>query len=638
MLFGSAGVASADSMSTTRADAFASAAREFGVPEPVLLAVAYNESRWVPHGNAPSSDNGYGLMDLRTKVAAAQEDGRGDLTRPLPSLPKSTVPAASGRFTLDDAASLLQIPMDTLKNNELQNVRGGAAVLASYARQTNGGQLPGSVTDWYAAVAAYSGASDPQVAQSFADEVYDTVHSGASAITPDGQTLRITAIPAAAPNKGQLTMLNLQVQSFADNPRGGGNQRVDCPSTLNCRFIPAAYAGIDPNDPTQYGNYDPANRPNDMQIKYIIIHDTEGSYDSAINWFQTSLFATPPTYVSANYVIRSSDGAITEMVHPGDVAWQAGDWYINMHSIGIEHEGFATQGATWYTEAMYRSSATLVRYLAKKYNVPLDRQHILGHDNLPTLSGARMSTQHNDPGPYWDWNHYMDLLQAPIDHGAPVTNSTKVLTIAPQFAANQPPVTDCSVTPCATLPAQGSNLVYLHTQPNNTSPLLSDPYKHPDNAPGTTGINDWSASANAGDQFAVAGKQGDWTGVWFGGKVGWFYNPGGSSQTAHASSGRIVIPKAGLASAPVYGGAFPESSAYPAGVPNQSLVPLYAIPSGQAYVTSGKTPTDFFYDATVNYSLPHDHEIFHGNDVYYKISFNHRQVFVKAADVSVKSY
>src|SRR5688572_23582600 len=45
-------------------DAFAAAAREFGVPESVLLAVSYNLSRWEQHGSAPSFAGGYGLMHL----------------------------------------------------------------------------------------------------------------------------------------------------------------------------------------------------------------------------------------------------------------------------------------------------------------------------------------------------------------------------------------------------------------------------------------------------------------------------------------------------------------------------------------------------------------------------------------------
>jgi hypothetical protein len=83
-----------------------------------------------------------------------------------------------------------------------------------------------------------------------------------------------------------------------------------------------------------------------------------------------------------------------------DVAWHAGNWYVNSKSVGIEHEGFATKG-TWYTEAMYRASSKLVRYLTAKYGIPLDRAHILGHDNVPGTVPATIKGMHWDPGPYW---------------------------------------------------------------------------------------------------------------------------------------------------------------------------------------------------------------------------------------------
>lgn len=619
----SAGVVAA--AASSRQQQFAAAAQEFHVPAALLLAVSYNESRWMTHGGTPSVDNGYGLMDLRTKVAANPTDGRGDPAHPLPV--QTTVSAT--HYTLDDAAALLHLPTGTIKTDDTANIRGGAAVLANYAKTEQGGALPDSLAGWYAALVDYSGASDMAAAQSFADDVYATLQTGASLTTNDNQTLSLAANPSLMPDKTGAPQIAPLAAPLRQTAPSTGN--VDCPSVLNCRFIPAAYAPDDPNDPTNYGNYDPANRPQDMAVKYIVIHDTEGSYDSAISHFQD-----PTSYVSGNYIIRSSDGAITEMVRPTDVSWGAGDWYVNMHAINIEHEGIATQGGTWYTEAMYKSSATLVRWLAAKYNIPLDRQHIIGHDNVPTLSGARMAGQHWDPGPYWDWNHYMDLLHAPIHDGLAVSRRTKVLTISPNFATNHQTITDCSTGTCVTLPEQGSNLVYLHTQPSDSSPLLSNSYLHPDNAPGTTRAEDWSATANAGDTFAVAEVRGDWTAIWFNGQKGWFYNPHGGGRTAHASSSRVITPKAGRSSIPVYGGAYPESAAYPSDVPDQSLTPLYTMPAGQLYTTSGKVPTDYFYDATINFSLPDDHVIVHGSDKYYQITFDHRQAYVKASDVDIQ--
>ena len=67
----------------TRQQAFASAAAEYGVPQPVLMGVAYNISRFEQHGGAPSTTGAYGVMGLTDVPAAAARgtDGPASLTR-----------------------------------------------------------------------------------------------------------------------------------------------------------------------------------------------------------------------------------------------------------------------------------------------------------------------------------------------------------------------------------------------------------------------------------------------------------------------------------------------------------------------------------------------------------------------------
>ncbi len=100
----------------------------------------------------------------------------------------------------------------------------------------------------------------------------------------------------------------------------------------------------------------------------------------AISWFQNR-----QSQVSAHYVIRSSDGQITQMVEENDTAWHGRNW--NGRSIGIEHEGWVDQ-PRWFTDAMYRSSAALTREICQRWGVPMDRRHILGHVEL---SGTALS-------------------------------------------------------------------------------------------------------------------------------------------------------------------------------------------------------------------------------------------------------
>jgi hypothetical protein len=366
-----------------------------------------------------------------------------------------------------------------------------------------------------------------------------------------------------------------------------------------------------------------------MKINTIVIHDTEGSLASALATFQD-----PGSYASAHYVI-DADGSVYQTVLNRDVAWHAGNWYANMHSIGIEHVGTAVQGSTSYTAAMYRSSAQLTRWLASRYGIPLDRQHIVGHDNVPGPTAAYTTGMHWDPGPFWNWQRYMTLLGARV---VPTAGpGSELMTISPRWKSNQPTVTQCVNGTCTTLPAQSANFVYLHQSPSDEAPLLSDPAIHPDGGPGTTQIDDWSATADYGQQFAVADRQGDWTGIWYDGQVGWFKNAP-RSRTAQPTRGRLITPGPGLASIPVYGRAYPEASAYPGPVPVQSVVPLqYSIPAGQAYPTAGAVPADYYYAKTIDSSLPSDHTVVVGQDTYLEIQFNHRVAYVKQSDVTESS-
>jgi N-acetyl-anhydromuramyl-L-alanine amidase AmpD len=614
------------------------AAREFGVPARLLLAISYDETRWARTGASPSIDGGYGLMNLTAKSFPAM-DGRGLSGQPVPR----PVTPASTHYTLNEAAQLLHVPTAVLQTSDRQNVRGAAAVLARYARQLNGGALPASLGGWYGAVAEYSGSVTAQSARSFADDVYRTLASGASLTTEGGQAVNLPPTAGLRPARAQLAKLGLPPAPAA----AAVTPTVDCPPTLNCVFVPAAYAQDSPTDPSNYGNYDlagrpsamvtPAGQPASMHINYIIIHDTEGSYSSAISTFQN-----PASYVSANYVIRSSDGAVTEMVPPADVSWGAGDWYVNMHAINIENEGFAAQGGTWYTEAMYQSDAALVRYLAAEYGIPLDREHILGHEDVPGPTNSWTAAQHWDPGPFWNWNHFMALVQGVSDaaeqaSGGSATRGThQLVTIDPTFATNKPTVTDCSGTGCVTLPGQPANLVYLRTGPGTSYPLIADPILG--GSKGTTVDSYWGDKATIGETFGYAGQSGNWTAIWFAGRKAWFSNPPGSLQTALYTGGQVIEPKSGLSSIPVYGAAYPEASAYPAAVPVLSVVKLkYTIKAGQAYPVVTGVPTDYYYAATINSSLPDDHTIIIGGTAYDQISYNHRKFFVQASQVTVKN-
>ncbi|MBO9205292.1 MULTISPECIES: RICIN domain-containing protein [Niastella] len=152
---------------------------------------------------------------------------------------------------------------------------------------------------------------------------------------------------------------------------------------------------------------------NGAAISHIVIHTAQGSYASVISWFKN-----PGAHMSTHYIVRASDGQITQMVKESDMALHVQN--ANGYAIGIEHEGFIENGNKWYTDKLYKASASLVRDICKRYaidgstcyrglgtntiNAQTGSLHIKGHQHY---SGNAQT----DPGKYWNWNKYADLLQ-----------------------------------------------------------------------------------------------------------------------------------------------------------------------------------------------------------------------------------
>ncbi|GAA2251461.1 amidase [Streptomyces ruber] len=603
-------------------DAFTAAAARYDVPRSVLLGVSYLQSRWDAHGGAPSVTGGYGpmhLTDARTALAGAPhhsegtEDPRGDESRPLPPPPADLPREARLPYrlrTLPRAAELTGIPAGRLRTDAAANVTGGAALLAAAQREL-GRPTSTDPADWYAAVARFSGADDRATAAAYADDVFEVLRTGERRTTDSGERVTLAAEPGLRPDTAQLARAGL---------RAAATEGTECPATVSCEWLPAPYKDLGAG---KYGNHDKADRPASQRIEYIVVHDTEETWDRTLQLVQN------PAYVAWHYSLRSTDGHVAQHLRTKDVGWHAGNWYVNSTSIGLEHEGFLASPDAWYTEAMYRSSARLVRYLAAKYRIPLDRQHILGHDNVPGALGSNIPGMHTDPGPYWDWQHYFTLLGKPFTATAGPQGG--LVTIAPEFAAHRPQFTGCTGAgkPCA---AHGSSAVRLHVRPDATSPLVRDIGLRPGGGGSTTDVNDIGSRVSTGQQYAVADRSGDWTAIWYLGQKAWFHDPSDRPTALHAS-GSVVTPRRGVAQIPVYGRAYPEKGAYPAGVPAQPVSRLpYRLPAGQRYVIGGEVPGEYFHAPAFDTS---GHRVVTGEDRYYGIQFGHRVAYVRAADVQV---
>jgi hypothetical protein len=636
---------SGDRAGTLQAD-FVSAAKEFHVPQSVLMAVSYRMTLWESHQGLPSTTGNYNVMGLtRVTPSDVEQPSQGDelshlnlsgdpavtrhfdAERALRAASRAKVDTSAPRLhTLDDAAKLIGAPTDEVRTDPRQSVRAGAALLAKYEKAA-AGSLPTDPGRWWAGIARYSQSPDKGGAAQFVQRVYDTVRTGADRVTADGQRVTLTADPSVEPV--QPATVPLAPADATLTPATDSATAPECPSGLSCSFVPAAYKQ-NSSTPDDFGNYNVSSRPgNGEDVRYIVIHDMEGTYQGSIQQFQD-----PTAYASAHYLI-ADDGSVTQMVQLKDEAWHAANKTVNMHSVGVEHEGYAIKTGDWYTEQEYDSSATLVKFLAQKFGIPLDREHIIGHDEVPGVLDANVKTQHWDPGPYWDWNHYMALLGAPDGAGgagSPLKAGQLVRVVPPYTTDNQPTLTSGGVS----VPAHPANFLYLYTTPSTSGTPATDPYL---GTPLWSEGSNWADKVPAGGAYVVAGVQGDWTAIWYGDQKLWFHNPGGQ-YTAVLPATPVITPKSGTIA--VYGRAYPEDAAYtgtnvPVQDSNSASLTKYKIDAGQAYAQAGPQAVgDYWYAGTFAGTAAGDRTLVKGTtNVFYPIRYNHRIAWVRASDVTL---
>ncbi len=364
MLLGTIGAGSAFAKTGSLTADFEAAAKKYDVPETLLLAMGYVSSLWeMP----PQQLGDYNPGDIHGMGGYGIMHLRQD-----PEMK-----------TLGKAATITNTPGKDLKTNRAKNIMGGAAVLASL----QGSNKSANVNDWYDAVKEYGGDT------LYANQVYDTLKNGASETLPSGEKVQLAPQPQAE------TQATFTTMSSGDYPG-------------------STWYGASSN------NYSTASR-GAAQIDTIVVHVTQGSWSSAVSWFNDSR-----AQVSAHYVMRRSDGFAGQCVREKDIAWHAGNWDYNTRSIGIEHEGYYDNPSTW-TDAMIRSSAKLSAYLCKKYGVPTTRVRMIGHGEVPN------SPHPYCPGSYFPWDKYMNLVRSYV--GGSTTSSVYrqvVDNASPRFSAS----------------------------------------------------------------------------------------------------------------------------------------------------------------------------------------------------------
>ena len=250
------------------------------------------------------------------------------------------------RDTLGRAASLTNLPESELKTDLTANIRGGAALLS----EIQGREKPDGVNGWQKAVAEYGGGA------LYAKEVYEALDKGASLETSTGERVSL------APQRVEIPQI-YEAQGAEDYP-------------------PARWSGADRS------NFTASRRERTYNINRIVIHVVEGSASSAVRWFKE-----PIANVSAHYV-TSRSGAVIQCVLEKHIAWHAGNWWYNTHSIGIEHAGYGSNPKHLDNSNVPGLGATLGLPLPPLQNTRGRKTHSLApQGKLHPVSGASLRYQ-----------------------------------------------------------------------------------------------------------------------------------------------------------------------------------------------------------------------------------------------------
>ncbi len=134
---------------------------------------------------------------------------------------------------------------------------------------------------------------------------------------------------------------------------------------------------------------------NGYKPEIIVIHIMAGTLEGTSSWFKD-----PKSQVSAHYGVGVK-GQKIRYVLDTDTAWANGrvdkpNFKLykpginpNLYTLSIEHEG---QDLSKGTATMIETSAKLVKELADKYGIPLDRDHVIGHYQIYGLKPNCPST------------------------------------------------------------------------------------------------------------------------------------------------------------------------------------------------------------------------------------------------------
>jgi hypothetical protein len=354
--------------------------------------------------------------------------------------------------------------VDTVMRNPEANILAAAALLDQAMRQQGSpaAQREGAET-WYAQLlqryagfGAGGGNIGAYARESFAYSVLDSMNRAVreNGIAVPGRVIELDrAFTANRLEVLRAPALTMDLDNDSVQPLLQGKNSAPRTVGASTDFSSAIWNPANSNNYNVGGNSTSA----------VILHTMEGSYASAISWFQN-----PSAQVSAHYLVRKSDGQVTQMVRETNQAWHARNH--NYYTIGIEQEGYASDPGNW-SSAMLNSTAAITRSACQRrgincasawrgpgydtYHLVPDSVRVKGHGMLST------NTDRYDPGKYFPWNNFYNMINggggsAPPSSPAPSMYWVDTYANAPGYGS------PTSTTQTGTL-YQGTNYVYCKT-------------------------------------------------------------------------------------------------------------------------------------------------------------------------------
>lgn len=326
---------------------FEKAATDFNVPLSILKATAQVQSNW-----AQVSESMYGSWGIMGIV--------------------------ENQFTqqISKASVLLNISTNAIKNDANSNIRAAAALLAFYQ---NGRPTSTNLEDWFASVKDLTGLQGEDMKTQLAERIFDLIESGSKSVSLWGEIINIdpVGVQLSKQNRSEETTTAFQRSTAA----------VDYPNAI-------------PNFTTC--NYN--SRPVGSSINFYFVHYVAtGTYQGAIDWFKNCT-----SQVSAHYVVRNSDGEVSQVVAEENRAWSQGVTAYNDQGIGVEHEVLATNLAMWDSDPMLTGAANLCVNVCNRYGISKTRRvnngdrAIYGHSDVKATSCPNLTTAR--------WNSFIARL------------------------------------------------------------------------------------------------------------------------------------------------------------------------------------------------------------------------------------